>query len=224
MKKLFIIVSLTFFTLGAQAGFGSFFKSVVNFFQKIPIIGNLVENAADSIAHRKVNSQVDDLFSKAKSCSPLEMDRGQNVHYWMSQKPGLSGWQDLDKLKDNKSRYYQLGSDFSRHDKVRHCYVGCIVARETNYATAVFAGWYKELQDASDCNRNTHFSLSDQDATVGGAIAASKTSCEYFCGQKSLESATGGEILAAAQKLPGFDRSGSGGGGGREKRFQQMLK
>lgn len=224
MKYKFLIAGLSLvLSIEAQAGFGSFFKSVVNFFQQIPIIGNLVENAADSIAHRKVNSQVNDLFIRAKSCSPLEMDRGQNVHQWMSQKPGLSGWQDLDTLKQNQSRYNQLGSDFSRNDKVKHCYVGCLIARETNYATAVFAGWYKELLDASDCNRNTHFSFADQDATVGGALAAARSSCEYFCGQKSLESATGGEILAAAHKLPVFVRSGSGGGG-RVKRYQQMLK
>jgi hypothetical protein len=223
MKKLLVIASLVMLSQQAQAfSFSSFFKSVVKIVVQIPIIGNLVDNAADSYAHRKANAQVDQLFNQAKSCSPLETDRGQNVHFWMSQKPGLPGWQDLDKINNNRSRYYQMGSQFSQVDKIRHCYVGCVVAREVNYASAVFVGWYKELQDSSDCSSSTRFELQDQDATVAGAIAASRTSCESFCGRKDLESASGSALLSAAQQLP--VRLITGGGSFKSGRMAYQLK
>lgn len=64
-------------------------------------------------------------------------------------------------------------SQFARqnfsNDKKMHCYVGCEVAQKSNYRTAVYAGWYKEYQDLTDCKSNSGFSPDDFEATLAGA-------------------------------------------------------
>lgn len=69
------------------------------------------------------------------------------------------------------------------NDKAAHCYTGCRIAKDTNYKTAVYAGWYKESQDIKDCKASTHFDQADYDATeLGAEIGDGKNSnCKRSC-------------------------------------------
>lgn len=71
------------------------------------------------------------------------------------------------------------------NDKVKHCYIGCRVAQATSQNTANYMGWYKELQDLTDCKPNTHFENQDYIATVQGARiqTKSKSVCVSACEQ-----------------------------------------
>lgn len=208
-------------TQKAQAGFfSSLFKSVVKIVSHIPIIGNIVENQADRYAHRKLNAQLDQMISGARSCKTPETDGRFGIDFWLTQKPGLPGWENLDKLKSRSESYTSRGLAFSKYDKVQHCYVGCTISRELGQGTAVLAGWIKELKDISDCSSKTHFSIEDNEATVGGAIAAGRTSCEAFCGRPEFQSASGSYILEKAKELPVYTAVG---GGSRNLTLKFML-
>ncbi len=69
------------------------------------------------------------------------------------------------------------------YDKIAHCYIGCRVSQVTNYKTAQFMAWYKEMQDITDCSLESHFEHADYDATLIGAEAGKNKSilCEDVC-------------------------------------------
>lgn len=77
----------------------------------------------------------------------------------------------------------QLGGD-----KMAHCYMGCRIAQETDYETARFAAWYKEMKDLTDCNPNTAFEYADYAVTCLGAElrAATPEQCVQQCGDYLL--------------------------------------
>lgn len=35
-------------------------------------------------------------------------------------------------------------------DKAQHCYSGCRISQSTDEKTAIYVGWYKELQDITN--------------------------------------------------------------------------
>ncbi len=202
LKSTLVILILCVFTLDAQAGwFKSLVHAIVNIVVQIPIIGNAVDSGLNTYAHKKLDAQINAFLASANACSPREMDGPFDANFFMTQKPGFPGWQDLEKLKNSSQSITDRGISFSTYDKVRHCYVGCTIRKEIGYGAAVLAAWLKELQDASDCSSSTHFELADRDATVGGAIAGGKTSCESFCGRTEFVGGSGSDILEAANSL-----------------------
>ncbi len=72
-------------------------------------------------------------------------------------------------------------------DKKMHCYLGCRIAQETDFATAQFAAWEKERRDLDDCRSDSHFETLDYDFTLWGAYwgvsATSPSECESACDQ-----------------------------------------
>lgn len=76
------------------------------------------------------------------------------------------GW-DLSRIEIKKTK--GIGSD-----KRKHCYVGCRIGYDIGHDVAVYAGYYKEADDITDCNIKTHFDLKDIDATILGADIAKK--------------------------------------------------
>ncbi len=67
-------------------------------------------------------------------------------------------------------------------DKVKHCYMGCRIAAETDLPTTEYVAWSKEQDDISDCKRKTHFEIKDYEATIDGAHHAALPSvCEKYC-------------------------------------------
>jgi hypothetical protein len=74
----------------------------------------------------------------------------------------------------------------SGNDKIRHCLAGCFIAKKLDYKSAVLVGWMKELQDSSDCSKNTSFEKKDYEATIIGAKAAGANKlCDAFCKKPS---------------------------------------
>lgn len=73
------------------------------------------------------------------------------------------------------------------NDKIKHCYIGCRITQGASAYTTEYVGWYKELQDLTDCRRSSHFENVDFLATVDGSrVAASATSanaCATQCTQ-----------------------------------------
>lgn len=69
------------------------------------------------------------------------------------------------------------------NDKLAHCYIGCKIAQRTDYKTARFVAWYKEMMDISDCKMDTHFEQQDYEATLKGAEAgkSKSTQCDTVC-------------------------------------------
>lgn len=90
---------------------------------------------------------------------------------WMTKNPGDVGLFSLYRghgVGNQESRYV---SQKSRNDKFKHCFVGCRIAFEVNLATALYAGWYKEQRDLTDCDPSTNFDPRDEEATRRGALA-----------------------------------------------------
>jgi hypothetical protein len=75
----------------------------------------------------------------------------------------------------------RMAQDFLRNDKKVHCYMGCRMTQEANFATAQWAGWEKERRDLSDCNANSHFEVMDYTATVVGAHLGTQTQGRDAC-------------------------------------------
>ena len=80
--------------------------------------------------------------------------------------------------KSEKEKSLSLGND-----KVAHCYIGCRVAKKISVRTTRYMGWYKEMQDITDCRKATHFEGRDYIATVSGAKApgSSSDACVKYC-------------------------------------------
>lgn len=97
--------------------------------------------------------------------------------------PGLALLLKAKKIVDAEQDYaLQLGTD-----KTAHCYLGCRISENVNFETAKFSAWQKEYNDATDCNPNTYFDVSDYDATIVGAIFGSqpkqklRNKCASYC-------------------------------------------
>lgn len=67
-------------------------------------------------------------------------------------------------------------------DKVKHCYMGCRIAHETDLETADYTAWNKEKEDLTDCKVSSHFEIVDYEATVDGAKHhGDESQCEQYC-------------------------------------------
>lgn len=69
-------------------------------------------------------------------------------------------------------------------DKLKHCYVGCVVAGRVNLETATYLGWLKEHWDLTDCDQRTRFEEADERATAIGAeigVRSPRQECPARC-------------------------------------------
>lgn len=66
-------------------------------------------------------------------------------------------------------------------DKRKHCYIGCRIAQEVSYDTALYVAWMKEKEDITDCDASTLFEWRDFEVTVHGAELAKDSSNEKYC-------------------------------------------
>lgn len=143
---------------------------------------------ADELAGSFFQKKVDELKASALTCRPLETDvkTKLTVNEWMKLKPELPSWQMLANIEETAGEARTFAQKAGGNDKVRHCIAGCFIAQKQDYKSAALVGWMKELQDASDCSKNTSFEKRDFEATVIGAKAAEKNkSCESYCKKPS---------------------------------------
>jgi hypothetical protein len=162
------------------------------------------DKIANAIARIALSRKVNGLYHKALACTPLEIDRKNNLNVtdWLPLEPEVPQWQMLNQfsLVAKEARDYALTKRGS--DKVLHCYAGCYVSRKLDLASGIYIGWYKELVDASDCSVNSHFEKADFEATHAGAIIASKgIACEDFCSKEEIKNLDGDKMLEAAERL-----------------------
>ena len=66
-------------------------------------------------------------------------------------------------------------------DKRKHCYIGCRIAQDVSYETAVYVAWYKEKEDLTDCKKNSYFEHRDYEITIEGAELAKKSKDAKYC-------------------------------------------
>ena len=119
---------------------------------------------------------------------------------WMKLEPAIPNWISLTQFLSVAHKAHDYAESKQGSDKVKHCFAGCFIQKKLNYTSAVMAGWLKELSDSSDCNPSTHFEKADYIATVAGAIAGKKHSCEDFCHSDELVNASAQEMYQAAKK------------------------
>lgn len=141
----------------------------------------------DGIAKVIFDKKVDQLYQKALPCKKLERDATSSldVTTWIKIQPLLPSWQKMSEIEtvSKEARAYAQGK--SSNDKIRHCFAGCYIAKKLDYKSAVLAGWYKELADASDCSKHTSFEKQDYNATIKGAqIGITDQDCETACKKK----------------------------------------
>lgn len=161
MKNIFFLAVLLFIT--SRASFADF---------------------GDTIAKAIFQKKVDQVYEKALLCTPLERDAksSMNITDWIKVQPTLPSWQMLAEIETTAKEARDYARKTSANDKIRHCLAGCYVAKKLDRPSAVLVGWFKELNDASDCSKNTSFEKKDFDATVFGARAGnSEKKCEIFC-------------------------------------------
>lgn len=144
-------------------------------------------NFTDKIAKVFFDQKVSELHTKALSCNPIEKDPKTSLtaSEWIKIQPPLPNWKMLTEIENTAKEASRYARSVGGNDKRLHCLVGCYVAKKLDYKSAVLAGWFKELQDASDCSKNTSFEKKDYEATVKGAQALhSQKTCDIFCKKK----------------------------------------
>jgi hypothetical protein len=99
----------------------------------------------------------------------------ETIDYWNAEEPAFPG---IFKLASAWSVYKKALPEANKlkNDKLKHCYMGCKIAQNVSYETAVYVAWYKEQQDLTDCNQKTFFEVKDLESTLLGAdIGAQST-------------------------------------------------
>jgi hypothetical protein len=119
-------------------------------------------------------------------------DYQEVVDLWQMQEPTYPG---ALKLGRAYLLYKNLLSVLSKikNDKVKHCYIGCEIAKNIDYITAEYTGWLKEDRDLKDCNPRTKFDFLDYLATINGArisVSAPEVACLLECRQAALSANT----------------------------------
>ena len=106
------------------------------------------------------------------------------LNTWQSQEPESPGILELFLAY----RIYKNESETTAEingDKRQHCYIGCRITESVSYEAAMYAAWYKEYQDLTDCKRNTYFEVRDYEYTLKGAHEAEmngeSSSCYDTC-------------------------------------------
>jgi hypothetical protein len=127
-----------------------------------------------SIVNREVDKRLSDYKRKALSCLETEGTTQRIVNTFFKNEPPKAHWRDLKYSNDHKNRISAQSREFSSNDKIQHCYVGHVLAKQRNFKTGVFAGFFKEAMDVGDCRRATHFEISDKLATIIGARIAKR--------------------------------------------------
>ncbi|MCF8060284.1 MAG: hypothetical protein K9K67_13365 [Bacteriovoracaceae bacterium] len=121
---------------------------------------------------RKVESELSKYRRIGLENHELEKTTKPIIRAYFSNKPPYPHYSNVMALRDHFREYDKDAKEFSSNDKVRHCYIGHIVARKHGYKTSVFIGFFKEAQDVGDKNRRTRFEITDKEATIYGAKLA----------------------------------------------------
>lgn len=97
-----------------------------------------------------------------------EQDYSLALEQWLSQEPESPG---LLSLLFAYNVYKKESSTVSniKGDKRKHCYIGCRITQSASYEAAIYAAWYKEYKDLTDCNKSTSFERRDYEYTLEGA-------------------------------------------------------
>jgi hypothetical protein len=161
-------------------GFGTLLDSQYPMGQFIvAIMSILTLNASMVYAHSQCwELEPNVIHSSGRFSSQQEYQ--QIKRFWQSKRPDLP--HPLDLIRGYQ--YAQIAKqELPGHtkDKFNHCYVGCRITQGTNLKTGIYASWYKEWQDLTDCVSTTSFDQKDDFATVQGALIGSKTSLKSDC-------------------------------------------
>lgn len=115
---------------------------------------------------------------KYKSQTPYEAD----LKSWQSKKPSEPNLLNLAKAYSTFQDEKQNAEKLLR-DKIKHCYLGCRIANDTDYATADYVAWLKEYKDLTDCELGTRYEPRDYTATLDGAKHPGKNfdECSKYC-------------------------------------------
>lgn len=97
-----------------------------------------------------------------------EQEYTQVLDEWLSQEPESPGLLNLlfayNVYKNESSTVADI-----KGDKRRHCYIGCRITQSASYESAIYAAWYKEYKDLTDCSNSTSFERRDYEYTLEGA-------------------------------------------------------
>lgn len=159
-------------------------KKTIVLFILVLISKTALASFADEIAKSMFQKKVNELYSKALSCNPLEVDSKSkiDVQDWIKIQPPLPEWHMLAEIEQTAQEARKYAKRNAKNDKVQHCLAGCFIAKKLNYKSAVLVGWMKELSDASDCSKKTNFEKNDYLATILGAkVGAAEKQCEINC-------------------------------------------
>lgn len=105
----------------------------------------------------------------------------QHVDSWGQQAPEQPSWLLLNQAFEVYQQELSYSKKFKR-DKVKHCFMGCRIAKETNFSTAKYTAWYKEQKDLIDCKLSSLFEIVDYDSTLDGAKNPGlRKACEKYC-------------------------------------------
>lgn len=125
-------------------------------------------NQAEAAPQAALQCEIDPELSR--EWKSLEPARPNMIALWL-------GWNTA---KEERPKALSLGDD-----KAAHCYLGCRIAQDAGEKAALYAGWYKEWTDLTDCNSRTAFDPEDEIATKEGALAAREfrrpEDCVQFC-------------------------------------------
>jgi hypothetical protein len=165
---------------------------------------NPIDEMANMAAKSAFNKKVSSIYKSAVACKEMEVDpiTGKTAKEWMEKKPEVPHWTMLAKMQDLAPKAREYANKKEGSDKVKHCFAGCFVERNSDLNAATMTGWLKELMDSSDCSPSTKFEESDYYATVAGAIASKKISeCKDFCHREDVKKLTGEEMYQQAHLI-----------------------
>jgi hypothetical protein len=119
-------------------------------------------------AERKVKENLRKFENNAYDHLKTEKVDAQEVAQFFDHTPSIPSYRYLLDLQKKQKQYQNDAEKFSTDDKVKHCYLGYIFARNYDLRTAIFMSYYKEAQDVGDGKSDTHFEIADMIATRAG--------------------------------------------------------
>lgn len=129
----------------------------------------LVTGCKQEMAEKKVRENLSKFKSTALKNLELEGTTKKHVNSFFDHPAVIPSYKHLMAINKNQSDYKQAANQFSRNDKIRHCYMGFVIAKKHDFKSAIFMSFYKEASDVGDANASTHFEIADMIATRIGA-------------------------------------------------------
>ncbi len=148
---------------------------ILSKFLKIALLGVFLilgVGCRQDLAEREVNKRINNNRKAALNCLSTEGVSRQDVVDFFNYQPRIPYWKNLKEAQKKVPKMQQAANNFSRNDKVRHCFVGYKVQKQWNHGVSLFLAFYKEVSDVGDCRPRTHFEIEDQVATILGSRMA----------------------------------------------------